>query len=198
MDVQEIANYLLNHCFLPVQAEETREKHYYAVNHLDELRRLFKPLGYTVVYHPSPLKLIALVNNHEGNQAKLNKYESILLLIIRLLYLQKRGKLSVDGEHVTATVGEIQEEFQKLNLPRKLDRPTLEGSLRTLKNYNLAKPLDPLADEDAKIEIYPTVILALPDNVLKASRDATMEALHTYRKAEEEDLDDYTVPPALD
>ena len=187
MDVKEIANYLLNHCFLPVQAEEMREKHYYAVNHLEELRRVFKPLGYTVVYHTAPLKVIALVNEFEGNQARLNKYESILLLIFRLLYLQKREKLSVDGEHVTVTVREIQDEFQKLNLPRKLDRPTLEGALRTLKNYNLARPLDRLSDENAKIEIYPTVILALPDNVLKASRDATMEELNKYRKAGEEE-----------
>lgn len=27
MDVREIANYLLNHCFLPSQAEELRERH---------------------------------------------------------------------------------------------------------------------------------------------------------------------------
>ena len=122
MDVREVANYLLNHCFLPSQAEDLREKHYYAVNHLEELRRIFKPLGYTVVYHSAPLKVIALISEYEGNQAKLNKYESILLLIFRLLYLQKREKLSLDGEHVVVTVGELQEEYQKLGLPRKLDR----------------------------------------------------------------------------
>ena len=77
MDVREVANYLLNHCFLPSQAEDLLEKHYYAVNHLEELRRIFKPLGYTVVYHSAPLKVIALVSEYEGNQAKLNKYESI-------------------------------------------------------------------------------------------------------------------------
>ena len=88
MEVKEVANYLLNHCFLPSQADELRERHYFAVNHLEELRRIFKPLGYTVVYHAAPLKVIALVNEFEGNQARLNKYESILLLIFRLLYLQ--------------------------------------------------------------------------------------------------------------
>ena len=131
--------------------------------------------------------MIALVNEFEGNQAQLSKYESILVLIFRLLYLQKREKLSVDGEHVTVTVREIQDEYQKLSLPRKLDRPALEGALRTLKNYNLARPLDRLTDENAKIEVYPTVILALPDNVLKASRDETMEELNKYRKAGEEE-----------
>ena len=187
MDVREIANYLLNHCFLPSQAEELREKHYYAVNHLEELRRIFKPLGYTVIYHTAPLKVVALVNEFEENQAQLNKYESILLLIFRLLYLQKREKLSVDGEHVTVTVKEIQEEYQKLGLSRKLDRYTLEAILRTLKSYNLAKALDRLTEEDARIELYPTVILALPDNVLKASRDETLALLETYRRSGEED-----------
>ena len=183
MDVREIANYLLNHCFLPAQAEELREKHYYAVNHLEELRRIFKPLGYTVVYHNAPLKIVALVNEYEGNQAQLSKYESILLLIFRLLYLQKREKLSADGEHVTVTVGEVQEEYQKMNLPRKLDRVTLESSLRTLKTYNLT-------EEDAKIEIFPTVSLALPDNVLKASVDETLAALDKYRRASKTDKED--------
>ena len=72
---------------------------------------------------------------------------------------------------------------------KPLDRITLEAILRTLKTYNLAKPLDRLTEEEAKIEIYPTVILALPDNVLKASRDETTAVLDKYRKAgEEEDV----------
>lgn len=49
MDVREVANYLLNHCFLPSQAEDLLEKHYYAVNHLEELRRIFKPDRKSVV-----------------------------------------------------------------------------------------------------------------------------------------------------
>mgnify|MGYP002797342234 FL=1 len=187
MDVREVANYLLNHCFLPSQAEELREKHYYAVNHLEELRRIFKPLGYTVVYHAAPLKVVALVSEYEGNQAQLKKYESILLLIFRLLYLQKREKLSVDGEHVVVTVREVQEEYQKLGLPRKLDRAALEAILRTLRTYNLARPLDRLTEEEARIELYPTVILALPDNVLKASRDETAAVLGTYHRSDEEE-----------
>jgi hypothetical protein len=133
---------------------------------------------------------VALVNEYEGNQAQLSKYESILLLIFRLLYLQKREKLSADGEHVTVTVGEVQEEYQKMNLPRKLDRVTLESSLRTLKTYNLARNLDALTEEDAKIEIFPTVILALPDNVLKASVDETLAALDKYRRASKTDKED--------
>jgi hypothetical protein len=186
MEVKEIANYLLYHCFIMAQVEETQDKYYYALNHMEELRQTFKPLGYTVVQHPSPLKVIALVNEYEGNQACLNKYESIMLLLCRLLYLQKREKLSVDGSHVQITVEELQDEYQKLNLPRKLDRKNLEEAFRTLKRFNLARPLEGLGEKTARIEIYPTVILALPDNVLRASRDATAAELAKYSKVEED------------
>lgn len=187
----EVANYLLNHCFLMGSVEETRTQYYYVQNHLEEFNTLFRALGYTVVLHTSPLKVVALVNNREGNQARLLKYESILLLILRLLYLQKREKLTVDGDQVVATVEEIQTEYQKMNLNRKLDQRTLESLMRTLKRYNLARPLDSLGELSARIEIFPSVIVALPDNVLNASCKQTEEALAKYQKSgpDEEELE---------
>ena len=67
-----------------------------------------------------------MVNGHEGSQARLLKYESILLLVLRLLYLQKRESLSASADQVLVTVEEVQAELQKMNLPRRLDQPTLE------------------------------------------------------------------------
>ncbi len=77
MEMRDVANYLINHCFIMGESEETRERYLYAVNHQDELKRLFLSLGYTLVVRPSPLKVIMLVNENEGNQVKLKKYESI-------------------------------------------------------------------------------------------------------------------------
>lgn len=185
--MQEVANYLLNHCFLMGSVEETRDRYYYALNHMTDLNNLFHPLGYTVVPHNTPLKVIALVNGHEGSQAQLKKYESIILLLLRLLYLQKRETLKVDGDQVVVTVEELQTEFQKLNLPKKLDQITLEAILRTLKTYNLARPLDRLSELSARIEVYPSVILALPDNILRATAEVTEQELAKYQKSEGEE-----------
>lgn len=187
MEMKDVANYLLNHCYIMGEVEETRESYYYAINHQEELKKLFLQLGYTLAFHPAPLKIIMLVNEYEGTQAKLRKYESIILLICRLLYLQKREKLSTDANRVIVTVEEIQAEYQKMNLPRKLDRNTLESAMRTLKDYNLARPLGRLNDTDAHIEIYPSVILALPDNILRASQDETEKELAKYKASGEED-----------
>ena len=136
--LEECANYLLNHCFVLGGVEDQRAKYLYVQDHLNEVRAVFAPLGYSVVLYPAPLQAAALVNEHEGSQARLLKYESILLLVLRLLYLQKL--------------------------------------LRTLRRYNLARPVGRLSGLDSRIEVFPTVLLALPDPDLA---DAAAEVTRT-------------------
>ena len=111
--LEETANYLLNHCFVLGCVEEQRAKYLYIQDHLNEVRAVFKPLGYAVLLYPAPMQAAALVNEHEGSQARLLKYESILLLVLRLLYLQKRESLATSADEVLVTVEEVQAELQK-------------------------------------------------------------------------------------
>ena len=163
--LEETANYLLNHCFVLGGVEDQRSKYLYVQDHLDEVRAVFAPLGYSVLLYPAPLQAAALVNGHEGSQARLLKYESILLLVLRLLYLQKRESLAANADQVLVTVEEVQTELQKMNLPRRLDQKTLENLMRTLRRYNLARPVGRLTGLDSRIEVFPTVLLALPETV---------------------------------
>ena len=98
--LEETANYLLNHCFVLGGVEDQRAKYLYVQDHLDEVRAVFAPLGYSVLLYPAPLQAAALVNGHEGSQARLLKYESILLLVLRMLYLQKRESLAANADDV--------------------------------------------------------------------------------------------------
>lgn len=159
--LEHAANYLLNHCFVLGSVEDQRADYLYIQDHLDQVRAVFAPLGYRVVLYPAPLQAAALVNEHEGSQARLLKYESILLLVLRLLYLQKRESLDTAAEQVLVTVEEVQAELQKMNLPRRLDPPALEKLLRTLRRYNLARPIGRPSGLSSRIEVYPTVLLAL-------------------------------------
>ena len=139
--LEETANYLLNHCFVLGGVEEQRAKYLYIQDHLNEVRAVFKPLGYAV-----------------------------------LLYLQKRESLAASADEVLVTVEEVQAELQKMNLPRKLDQQTLEKLMRTLRRYNLARPVGRLSGLDSRIEVFPTVLLALPDADLA---DAAAESART-------------------
>ena len=181
--LEETANYLLNHCFLLGSVEDQRAKYLYVQDHLDEVRAVFAPLGYSVLLYPAPLQAAALVNGHEGSQARLLKYESILLLVLRLLYLQKRESLAANADEVLVTT-----ELQKMNLPRRLDQKTLENLMRTLRRYNLARPVGRLSGLDSRIEVFPTVLLALPDADLAdaaAESGRTRTELGLYERPEE-------------
>lgn len=182
---EEIANYLLNNGFIIGTADASREKYYYVLNHEETLKEVFRPLGYTVVIHRN-LRVIQLINNHGTGRVVLKKYESILLLILRLLYIQKRESISTNVELVYATVEEIKQEYEKLNLPRRFEKKLLEDSLVNIKKYNLACPMDKLSDTDARIQIYPSVMLALPDTGLNQAYEQTRQYLQQYTNSREE------------
>jgi hypothetical protein len=183
---EEIANYLLNNCFLMGTVDTTREKYYYVINHEESFRQIFLPIGYTLVVHRN-LRVIQLINNHGSGRVILKKYESIILLILRLLYVEKRESLSTSEDRVFATVEEIKNEYEKLNLPRKFDRVLLEESFRNIKRYNLLKVEDRLSDVDAKIRIYPSVMLAMPDVNINKAYEETAKLLAQYENSEDGD-----------
>lgn len=187
---EELANYLLNHCFVPADYDNTRKKYLDIANNQKYFNEIFKPLGYSLVVHTSPLKVVQLVNNHEGNQFKLKKYESIIALILRLLYIEKReGGLKDQENNVIVTVNDIEENYNKLDLPRKLDKKILDESLKTLKKFNIAFALDKLSDSSSGIMILPTVMLALPDKNIDRAYEKTAAFLNKYSD-NKEDIDD--------
>ena len=186
---EEIANYLLNNCFLIGNVDSTREKYYYVINHEESFRQLFQPIGYTLVIHRN-LRVVQLINNHGTGRLAIKKYESIMLLIFRLLYVEKRESPSTSEDKVVVTVEEIKNEYEKLNLPRKFDKVLLEDSLRNIKRYNLVQPLDKLLDMDAKMQIYASVMLAMPDTTISTAYEQTSKLLAQYVNSDEEEEND--------
>ena len=182
---EETANYLLNNCFLIGTLENMREKYFDVINHENDYRELFRPLGYTLVIHKA-LRVVQVISRYLSGRVELKKYESILLLILRLLYVQKRESLSTNENQVLVTVEEIKDEYDKLSFPRKLDQQLLTDGLRTLKRYNLAAAIDKLGDLTARIQVYPSVMLAMPETPIKEAAEKTREYLLLYTKAVEE------------
>ena len=191
---EELANYLLNHCFIIGNLESTREKYYLLTNNEEEMQEIFRPLGYSIVINRN-LRVAQLINLHETGRIELRKYESILLLIFRLLYVEKRETLSVSEQLVLTTVEEVENEYNKLNLPKKLDRRMLEDALRTFKKYNLAIVIDRLENTSSRIQILPSVMMSMPEQAITKAYERTKELLLQYEKtnqslAEEERPDD--------
>lgn len=179
---EDLANYLLNHCFLIGTLESAKEKYYLLLNNEEEMQTIFRPLGYTILINKT-LRVAQLINQHELGRVELRKYESILLLILRLLYVEKRESLRASESMVVATVAEIEQEYDKLNLPKKLDRHMLEDALRVFRRYNLALPIDRMESDASRVQILPSVMLAMPEKEISLAYEETRKQLLQYQKA---------------
>lgn len=83
------ANKLLNACFIVKKKEETRNDYVFILQHRQLFSEYFSYLGYQVEINEGH-GVVALVNINGTGRLRLKKIESILLLILRLLYLEKR------------------------------------------------------------------------------------------------------------
>lgn len=184
---EEIANYLLNCCF--VVGDISRDKYHYLINRIEKFNKIFEPLGYDVKINRE-LCVVQLVSKHPTSKVVFKKYESILLLIFRLVYIQKRQSLPMSDRVILASIKDIEKEYEKLNLPKKFDKVLLDDFLKSVKKYNLLRQKDKIADDDFMIEIYPSIMLAISnDDLLKAHEQAN-RLLAQYSGQDIEDFND--------
>lgn len=175
------ANKLLNHCFVLKKKEDTRNDYLFIVQHKELFIDYFDLLGYRIELNENQ-GVVGLINLHGTGRLRLKKIESIILLILRLLYVEKRKELSLN-EEVIVLSDEIQQKYGmlKLDVRPNLDKTTLRDTLRLLRRYNLVSPIDrDMTLSDARIRIYPSILFAVPNNNINHLYEAITEKLEQY------------------
>lgn len=178
------ANKLLNHCFLLKKKEDTKKDYVFVRQNLEMFITYFDLLGYEVKVNEDQ-GVIGLENHFGTGRLELTKYESILLLILRLLYIEKRKELATFSEEVTVIMEEIREKYAMLKIKAKpyLDKGMERGFVKLFRKYNLIQNLDTDVNQaDARIIIYPSIIMAV-----------TVENVNDYYEMTEQKLKDYAV-----
>ena len=188
------ANKLLNACFIVKKKEETRNDYVFILQHRQLFNDYFSLLGYQVEINEGH-GVVALVNVNGTGRLRLKKIESVLLLILRLLYLEKRKELSLVDDVIVLT-DEIQQKYSMLKIGPKanLDKTTLRDVIRLFRRYNLIAPLDrEVTLSDARIKIYPSILFAVPNDNLNSMYDTVNEKLNQYatggESSDDEDAD---------
>lgn len=189
------ANKLLNECFILKSCEDTKSCYYYILKEKDNFRIYFDFLGYELNINED-LGVIALNNIYENGRIRLRLIDSIILLFIRLIYIEERQKLS-QTEQIITTVEEIYERYRGLKNER-LNKRDMKDCLRLLKKYHIIHNLDyDLSNPETRIIIYPSVTLAFDSSELNAVYESAKQKLDTYmnggvvdNNAGEEDTDE--------
>ncbi len=167
------ANKLLNECFILKESPDTKNCYYFVLKEKDLFKAYFDLLGYEVVLNEDS-GIISLNNLFGTGRIRLRKLDSILLLIIRLIYIEEKKRLSQTDSVITQS-DEIYDRYRSLTGIR-LKKHELKTSLGLLKRYHIINNLDSdMSDPETRIQIYASVTLAFDpaqlDQVYEQSRD---------------------------
>lgn len=173
-----ISNRLLSQCFICKKNETTRADYYFIMKHKDKFAEYLSVLGYRLEISEE-YGVVQLVNAQNYNRYNMKLFESIILLILRILYDEKKRELSVSDE-VLVNMGDIHEKFMSLKIRDKMiDKTTLRNAISTLRRFQLVEPLDrDLSNEDARLIIYDSILMAVKVEDIQAA----YKKLENYRK----------------
>ena len=176
-DFKRVCNYLLSHSLLTRYKENNKKDYYFVENNILAINEYFEILGFEVELNRN-LKSAQLINKFGRNKLQFVLFESITLLILRILYQEKMQDLSL-SEHVVIEVEELQNKFIALGFKdRLMDKTSLKGTLGKFKRFNIIETLDrDVTSGDSRVIIYPTIqMLVRSENI-----DIIYEKLQSYK-----------------
>ncbi len=104
-------------------------------------------------------EVVHIVNDQLFNHIRLRKTESILILVLRILYQRKIDFGTLD-EDVEIYLHEIHSELTRIGYldHKRITKDRLKPALTFLRSYNLIDYIDRGLQDDARIKIYPTIL----------------------------------------
>lgn len=175
------ANKLLNNCFILKKKDDTRNDYIFIVQNKDLFIEYFELLGYTIEINEM-YGVVALSNIYGSGRLRLKKIESVILLILRLLYIEKRKELSLNQD-VVVLADDIHQKYDMLKIESKLniDKTMLRDAVRLFKRYNLIYNIDAdVTKSNARIRIYPSILFAVTNENLTQMYEAIIDKLDKY------------------
>lgn len=177
-EFSRICNRLLSCCFLCKGNISNRADYYFVLRHKEKFAEYLGVCGYRLEINEE-YGVVQLTNPHNYNRLHLKLYESIILLILRILYDEKKRELSVSDE-VIINAGDVHEKFMSLQIRNKvIDKTVFRNTISTLRRYNIVETLDKdLGNEESRIIIFDSILMA----VRVEDIDNAYEKLMNYRK----------------
>lgn len=173
------ANKLLGECFLLKKHKDTASDYNYILNNKDAFIEYFDILGYELIIDEQN-GVIGLNNPSGTGRIHLKKIESILLLILRLLYFEKRKQLS-QIDDVIIIADEIYDKYSMLKMNAKLDKTAMRNTLGMFQRYHLIGKLDAdMSNPDTRILIYPSILFAVTVSSLDDLYQSAKDKLDKY------------------
>ncbi|MBR7083720.1 MAG: DUF4194 domain-containing protein [Oscillospiraceae bacterium] len=149
-------------------------------------------LGYDIIINEE-YGIICLNNPYGTGRLRLKMQESIILLILRIIYIEEQKKLS---DSVIIGLDEVYDRYYSLK-EKRLSKTDMKSVMALLKRYHIIRNIEnkDMGNPETNIQIYPSVILAIDSIELNKIYESTQNKLNTYvnggeTDANEEDFDE--------
>ena len=156
---KDTANKLLSNTFLCRDKKDNKENYYFLMSYKEVFDEFFKILGYEINLDTT-LGTVMLEGASASNTLKLKRDESIILLILRLLYHEKAKDASLN-DNIICSVADVHEKYDYLQIKRKLNKTDLVSSMRLFRRYNLVEITGDITTSTCRIVILPTILMAI-------------------------------------
>ena len=157
----DTVNLMLGKTHLVYEREEDR-RHYRFVEKNMELFTAYLEMARWSIHLQKQYGVIQLYNMEERNRYNFTLQETIFLVILRLLYDEKRRDLRLT-QQVMVTAREIQEKYMALQIRRRLpSREDTQHILRLLSSFSLLDlKRGHWRDPEAVYLLYPSLLLVV-------------------------------------
>lgn len=182
-EFKRISNRLISVCFLCKGNVTNKSDYYFVLKYKEKFAEMFSILGYRLEINEE-YGVIQLTNPQNYNRLNLKLFETIILLVLRILYDEKKRELSVSDE-VIVNLGDIQDKFLSLEIRNKMiDKTTMRNSLNLFRRFQIIETLDrDLGNEESRVLIYDSILFTVRVEDIKQA----YEKLKIYRKGKEND-----------
>ena len=176
-EFKRIMNRLMSSDFILRKKDQTRSDYYFILRHRDVFDNYLGVLGYQLDVNEE-YGVIQLINRENYNHLQLSMYESVILLILRILFDEQKRELSLTD--VVINIGDIQEKYMSMQIrDEQIGKTVMWNALRKFRRYNLIELLDGnKVREESRVLIYDSILMAIRvDDIRRVS-----ELLERYRR----------------
>ena len=152
-EFRKIMNRLMSTGFILRRKEQTKSDYYFILRHRSVFERYLDVLSYQIDINEE-YGVIQLLNRENYNHLQLTMHESIILLILRILFDEKKRELSLTD--VVVNMGDIQEKYLSMQIrSEQIGKTVMGNALKKFRRYSLVELLDGNnIREESRVLIY--------------------------------------------
>lgn len=180
-----LCNKLLNDNFIYAYKQDDRNDYYEILSMKSLIENYFSMMDFDLI-HIDTYKLFYIQTNADRNRMKLKKLETVIVLVLRLLY--HKGSLNVNSSSdIQTTIGKMIIEINQTGIFKtQISMTDYLDALRLLKRFKLIDFSFKDFKEDNVITIYPTILYVAKVDTI----DMLNDKLKTYVSVKGDDLDE--------